>query len=55
MDEEITLDEWELLEMERIQAFVLNWKAWNKGNPENYPMKMGWGEWDEQLSIYGEA
>jgi hypothetical protein len=35
-----------------IKEFEMHWLAEHMDNPENYPMTMGPGEWDEQLRAF---
>lgn len=40
--------------MRLISQFEAHWISENKKSPENYPMSMGAGDWDEQLEFWIE-
>lgn len=54
MDDELklTIDEWLEQEMRILSEFVSDWRKRNVSEPENWPLKMPAGEWDEQFITY---
>ena len=50
----IPIDEWLSTEHQRLDRFVQEWKQGNATDPDNWPIKMPPGEWDEQYRGYEE-
>lgn len=45
----MTLDQFIKEQHKELERFAKNWIEQNKIEPENWPMEMNAGEWDEQL------
>jgi len=47
-----TIEDWGDYEIREIRKFVSWWRSKNKEDPENYPLCMDEGEFDEQYRLW---
>ena len=50
----ITLAEWVAKINEQTRAFELYWKSLHNDDPENYPVVLPEGDWEEQFDFFVE-
>lgn len=48
----MTLEEYVEMVKKDLDEFESNWKNSHESDPENWPMEMNEGNWDEQLLSY---
>lgn len=49
---EMTLDEFIVEQWKLLEMFRDHWKKMNKENPDQYPIELSPGNWDEQFMFF---